>query len=63
LRALKLNEDAGSQIVEMARVLEPHGLLINSPRPDVLRFMPALNVQTREIDQMLSMLSMAMSRR
>ena len=32
------------------------GLLINSPRPDLLRFMPALNVSTEEIDQMISML-------
>jgi acetylornithine/N-succinyldiaminopimelate aminotransferase len=63
LRALKLNEDTGTQIVEAVRALEPHGLLINSPRPDVLRFMPALNVQTREIDLMLSMLAHAMNRR
>ena len=33
-----------------------HGLLINAPRPDTLRFMPALNVTRDEIDQMLVLL-------
>ena len=33
------------------------GLLINAPRPDTLRFMPALNVTHSEIDQMLFLLS------
>jgi acetylornithine/N-succinyldiaminopimelate aminotransferase len=32
------------------------GLLLNSPRPDLLRFMPALNISLAEIDQMLTML-------
>jgi acetylornithine/N-succinyldiaminopimelate aminotransferase len=32
------------------------GLLINSPRPDSLRFMPALNVTQAEIDQMIGTL-------
>ena len=32
------------------------GLLINSPRPDSLRFMPALTVTREEIDQMIGML-------
>jgi acetylornithine/N-succinyldiaminopimelate aminotransferase len=31
-------------------------LLLNSPRPDLLRFMPALNVTKEELDQMLAML-------
>lgn len=57
LRALKLGKDIGPQIVETARELSPVGLLLNSPRPDLLRFMPALNVTTEEIDQMISMLS------
>ena len=57
LRALKLGKDIGPKIVETARELEPAGLLLNSPRPDLLRFMPALNVTTEEIDQMISMLS------
>lgn len=57
LRALKLGKDIGPQIVEAARDLNPIGLLINSPRPNLLRFMPSLNVSKDEIDQMLSMLS------
>jgi acetylornithine/N-succinyldiaminopimelate aminotransferase len=57
LRALKLGKDIGPKIVETARDLEPVGLLLNSPRPDLLRFMPSLNVTTEEIDQMISMLS------
>lgn len=57
LRALKLGHDIGPKIVDIARDLEPVGLLLNSPRPDLLRFMPALNITTEEIDQMISMLS------
>lgn len=57
LRALKLGKDIGPKIVETARDINPVGLLLNSPRPDLLRFMPALNVSTEEIDQMISMLS------
>ncbi|MFM7482785.1 MAG: acetylornithine transaminase, partial [Burkholderiaceae bacterium] len=57
LRALKLGKPIGGKIVEIARDLEPHGLLLNSPRPDLLRFMSALNVTTEEIDLMLERLS------
>jgi acetylornithine/N-succinyldiaminopimelate aminotransferase len=57
LRALKLGKDIGPQIVDTAREMAPVGLLLNSPRPDLLRFMPALNVTTGEIDQMIGMLS------
>ncbi|WP_194724848.1 acetylornithine transaminase [Noviherbaspirillum malthae] len=57
LRALKLGRDIGPKIVEMGRDMEPVGLLLNSPRPDLLRFMPSLNVSKEEIDQMISMLS------
>ena len=56
LRALKLGRDIGPQVVETARNLEPVGLLLNSPRPNLLRFMPALNVSIAELDQMLDML-------
>ena len=56
LRALKLGDNIGAQIVEVARNMEPVGLLLNSPRPDLLRFMPALTVTKEELDQMLSML-------
>lgn len=61
LRALKLGSDIGPQIVEKARDLEPVGLLLNSPRPDLLRFMPALNVTYEELDQMIDMLSGVLS--
>lgn len=57
LRALKLGRPIGPQIVEMARDMGPVGLLLNSPRPDLLRFMPALNVSKGEIDQMIAMLA------
>ena len=57
LRALKLGKDIGPQIVEAARNMSPVGLLLNSPRPNLLRFMPALNVTIEEIDLMISMLS------
>ncbi len=56
LRALKLGDNIGAEIVEKARNLEPIGLLLNSPRPDLLRFMPALNVTREELDLMLSSL-------
>jgi acetylornithine/N-succinyldiaminopimelate aminotransferase len=57
LRALKLGKDIGPKIVDTARDMDPVGLLLNSPRPDLLRFMPSLNVTKEEIDQMISMLS------
>ncbi|SAK95146.1 acetylornithine transaminase protein [Caballeronia calidae] len=56
LRALLLDSDKGPQIVEKARLMQPDGLLLNAARPNLLRFMPALNVTTDEIDQMMSML-------
>ncbi len=59
LRALLLGRDIGPEIVEKARLLEPTGLLINAARPNLLRFMPALNVTTEEIDDMLTLLRQA----
>ncbi|GAB7547399.1 acetylornithine transaminase [Cupriavidus sp. CuC1] len=53
LRALVLSKDIGPQLVEEARDMQPQGLLLNSPRPNLLRFMPALNVTTEEIDLMI----------
>jgi acetylornithine/N-succinyldiaminopimelate aminotransferase len=46
LLALVLSEPKGDAVVEMAR---EQGLIINAARPDVLRFMPALNVSLDEI--------------
>jgi acetylornithine/N-succinyldiaminopimelate aminotransferase len=54
LLALDLKRPIGSQLVTAAR---DHGLLINSPRPDTLRFMPALNITPAEIDAMLALLN------
>ena len=56
LRALMLGKDVGAKLVELARDRSPEGLLINSPRPNLLRFMPALNVSDDEIHQMCGML-------
>jgi acetylornithine/N-succinyldiaminopimelate aminotransferase len=53
LQALDLGRPAGTQVVAAAR---DKGLLINSPRPDSLRFMPALNSTREEIDQMIAIL-------
>ena len=53
LVALELGKPVGSKVVDEALKL---GLLINSPRPSSLRFMPALNVTRPEIDTMLATL-------
>jgi acetylornithine/N-succinyldiaminopimelate aminotransferase len=41
---------------------DPCGLLLNSPRPNLLRFMPALNVSVAEIDQMIGLLDGLLAR-
>jgi acetylornithine/N-succinyldiaminopimelate aminotransferase len=56
LRALLLDGDYGAAIVQAARELQPRGLLLNAPRPDLLRFMPALTVTEEEIDAMATLL-------
>jgi acetylornithine/N-succinyldiaminopimelate aminotransferase len=56
LRALDLGEPVANQVVDAARALAPDGLLLNTPRPNLLRFMPALNVQAEEVTQMLQLL-------
>ena len=61
LRALMLATPDGTAIVEAARLLQPVGLLVNSPRPNLLRFMPALNVTTAEIDRMIELLRQALN--
>ena len=53
LQAMGLESDGGARIVEEAFA---RGLLLNSPRPDTLRFMPALTVSEEEIDQMIRIL-------
>lgn len=56
LRALALSTDQADQIAAAARNLEPVGLLLNAPRPNLLRFMPALTISETEIDEALGML-------
>jgi acetylornithine/N-succinyldiaminopimelate aminotransferase len=53
LVALDLGRDVGAKVVDAAR---ERGLLINSPRPQTLRFMPALTTTSAEIDAMLGLL-------
>ncbi len=53
LLALELGQlDAGALVAEAFAA----GLLLNAPRPHVLRFMPALNLSAAEIDAMLQTL-------
>jgi acetylornithine/N-succinyldiaminopimelate aminotransferase len=56
LHALDLGKPVANAVVDAARVLAPDGLLLNAPRPHLLRFMPALNLAAGEIDQMTAML-------
>jgi acetylornithine/N-succinyldiaminopimelate aminotransferase len=60
LRALMLPDERAEAIVDAARELGPQGLLLNAPRPHLLRFMPALNISAGEIEQALEMLRAAL---
>ncbi|MGI9411155.1 MAG: acetylornithine transaminase [Hyphomicrobiaceae bacterium] len=53
LIALDLASETSGQIAEKAL---DKGLLVNAPRPDTLRFMPALNVSENEIDEAVAIL-------
>ena len=53
LLALDLGREVGAKVVEAAR---DRGVLLNAPRPNALRFMPALNVGFDEIDLMVETL-------
>jgi len=53
LLAMELGREIGSAVVDAALA---RGLLVNSPRPAVLRFMPALIVSPAEIDEMIGIL-------
>jgi acetylornithine/N-succinyldiaminopimelate aminotransferase len=57
LLALDLKRDVAPKVVDLAR---DAGLLLNAPRPNLLRFMPALNLSREEIDTMLAMLEDAL---
>lgn len=56
LRALVLDGDYGPEVVKTALHQTPDGLLLNSPRPYLLRFMPSLNIADEELHLMVSML-------
>lgn len=58
LVALDLGRDVGAKVAEHARA---NGLLLNSPRPNTLRFMPALNVSKAEIELALAGLDEALA--
>ena len=53
LLALELGCGLAPQIVSQAR---DHGLLLNAPRPHCLRFMPALNMNSAEVDEGMAIL-------
>ena len=53
LLAMELNRPNAAEVVAAALA---SGLLINAPRPSILRFMPALNVTREDIDRMIAML-------
>jgi acetylornithine/N-succinyldiaminopimelate aminotransferase len=51
----------GQDAVKVARAALERGLLINAPRPDTLRFMPALTVSRDEIDRMIDLLCLTLA--
>ena len=59
LWGLTLYDDSADAVVKAAL---HEGLLLNAPRPDCLRFTPALTVSTSSIDEMLLRLARAFSR-
>ena len=59
LLALDLKHPIGASLVAQALA---DGLLLNSPQPDALRFMPALNVSREEISQMIDGLDAILTR-
>jgi len=61
LRALDLGRPVASQVVDAARDLAPEGLLLNAPRPNLLRLMPALNVDFEAINRMIGLLDEALT--
>ena len=61
LRAVDLGRPVAAQVVDAARDLAPEGLLLNSPRPHLLRLMPALNVDFDAINRMIELLDAALA--
>jgi acetylornithine/N-succinyldiaminopimelate aminotransferase len=46
----------GARLLQAPGLALQRGLLINAPRTDTLRFMPALTVTRQEIDRMIAIL-------
>jgi acetylornithine/N-succinyldiaminopimelate aminotransferase len=61
LRAVDLGRPLAVQVVDAARDLTPEGLLLNAPRPQLLRLMPALNVDFDAINRMIELLDAALT--
>jgi acetylornithine/N-succinyldiaminopimelate aminotransferase len=59
LLALDLGRPIGPDVVTQAM---QRGLLINAPRPNSLRFMPALTVTQKEVDHMIKILDAVLER-
>ncbi|VVP27802.1 Succinylornithine transaminase/acetylornithine aminotransferase [Pseudomonas fluorescens] len=59
LWGLTLSDDSAEAVVKAAL---SEGLVLNAPRPDCLRFTPALTVSNANIDEMILRLSRAFSR-
>ena len=59
LWGLELKEPLAVEVMKAAQL---EGLLLNAPRPNVLRFSPALTVSRGNIDEMLLRLARAFAR-
>lgn len=60
LRALELRSNDAAAVVAAAQALTPVGLLLNAPRPHLLRLMPALNISADEVNEGLALLRQAL---
>ncbi|MGQ3054593.1 MAG: aminotransferase class III-fold pyridoxal phosphate-dependent enzyme [Roseateles sp.] len=60
LRALVLPSDSAGEVAAAAQALAPVGLLLNAPRPHLIRLMPALNISAAEVDEGLALLRRAL---
>ena len=66
IRSVQITEPYESAIKPLGnpecRSVLADGVLLNSPQPDALRFMPALNVSKSEIGQMIDCLDSILTR-
>ncbi|MBI4082661.1 MAG: acetylornithine transaminase [Candidatus Lambdaproteobacteria bacterium] len=59
LCAIELPVEKAADVVKEALA---EGLLLNAPRPASLRFMPALNISTRDLDEMVTILDRVLAK-